>query len=90
MKTMKLAAILALTTPVAVSGAAAQDDDLARQLTNPVANLVSVPFQFNYDWNIGPDRDGERLTVNVQPLIPFELDDGWLMVSRTIVPIVAA
>jgi len=61
--------------------------DLAQQLSNPVASLISVPFQFNYDARIGPARDGERYYLNFQPVIPIPLDKDWNLISRTIVPI---
>jgi len=63
--------------------------DLAKSLSNPVADLISVPFQYNYDQNIGPDDDGHRSTLNIQPVVPFSLSEDWNLISRTILPIIS-
>ena len=66
----------------------ASEASLAMQLSNPVAALISVPLQLNYDQDIGPADDGDRWLLNVQPVIPFELNDDWNLISRTILPVV--
>jgi hypothetical protein len=66
----------------------AYETNLAMQLSNPVAALISVPMQLNYDQDIGPGDDGDRWLLNVQPVIPFDLNDQWNLISRTILPVV--
>lgn len=61
------AAIVMLASPVL----AQEDADLAKQLTNPVADLISVPIQLNYDENMSTDGRGDMLRINIQPVAPF-------------------
>ena len=53
---------------------AAQAAELAKKLQNPVASLISVPIQNNWDFGIGP-ADAMRYTVNIQPVI-YSHDDS--------------
>jgi hypothetical protein len=62
--------------------------ELATKLSNPVAALISVPFQLNYNQGIGTARDGDRWTLNVQPVVPITLNQEWNLISRTIAPLV--
>ena len=82
-----LFAIALLALPVAAN-AEESDADLAQELTNPVADLVTVPIQMNLDRGIGPADDGTKLTTNVQPVIPFDISENWNLITRTIVPVI--
>ena len=65
---------------------AASSEDLSKQLNNPVSNLISVPFQENIDFSVGPD-EGTRSVLNVQPVVPFAISEKWSLIVRTIMPI---
>lgn len=63
------------------------EHELAMKTQNPIANLISVPFQYNQDYNIGPGN-AMKTTLNIQPVIPIELNKDWIVISRTILPVI--
>lgn len=87
MRTVQLTTLV-LATTLAAAAMAGLAEDVARQLSNPVAVLISLPFQFKHDRDFGPARDGSRRLADIQPVVPFELNDDWNIVSRTILPVV--
>jgi hypothetical protein len=78
-----------LTLAVESSAEAAEADKLAKQLANPIASLISVPFQANEDWGYGPSGNGYKFTLNIQPVIPISISKDWNLILRTIFPIVS-
>ncbi|RBP35350.1 hypothetical protein DES53_12217 [Roseimicrobium gellanilyticum] len=90
--TTLFASLLAFTAGSLPMSSRAQDHDaaeLAKQLSNPVAALISVPFQNNFEWGGGPEGDGFRYLLNFQPVVPITLNEEWNMISRTIVPFIS-
>jgi hypothetical protein len=91
---LTLACALPLTTTALLAQDAATDDnaaqlELAKKLQNPVANLISVPIQNNWDFGIG-SANAMRYTANIQPVIPVSLTEDWNLIMRTILPVIYA
>lgn len=72
----------------AAAAVQSKEADAAKALANPLAALISVPLQYNYDkW--GGTNDGASVSrLNIQPVIPISLNDDWNLISRTIIPLV--
>ena len=71
--------------------AAAQEKDaasLAQAAQNPIANMISLPFQLNMNYDTGPLGETQYL-LNIQPVYPFKLNDEWNLITRTIVPVLS-
>jgi hypothetical protein len=62
--------------------------ELAKQLSNPIASLVSVPFQFNWEQNVGP-LELTRFILNVQPVMPFSVNEDINLIVRVITPLIS-
>ncbi len=94
MRKLLLVSILALSIPAALAAqeateaeAQAKATELAKAAQNPVANMNSIPVQFN--WTTGGGLGDETQSViNVQPVLPLPINEKWNVISRTVVPIV--
>ncbi|MFZ9091289.1 MAG: NAD(P)H-hydrate epimerase, partial [Planctomycetaceae bacterium] len=64
---------------------ASEDAKLASELTNPLADLLLIPVEMNYDQDIGPEDEGWKFQTNIMPVIPFHLSEEWNLISRTVV-----
>ena len=76
--------------PAAPARAQEADDAqaLAKKLSNPISDMASIPFQFNWENGVGPD-EGMRNVLNIQPVVPFTLSDDLNLIGRWILPYVS-
>jgi hypothetical protein len=91
-KIIVVACLFTIATTVSVyaqqqPAPSASAQELADKLSNPVANMISVPFQNNTDWGIGP-YNGSKNTLNIQPVIPLKLSASLNLITRYILPVV--
>ena len=86
--------VIAVALPVESRGqqaappTAEESAELQKKLSNPISDLVSVPFQFNWEQGVGPNEQ-TRFILNVQPVMPFQLNQDWNLIARLIVPLVS-
>ena len=74
-------------TSASTARAALGPEELAKLAQNPIANLISVPFQNNTNFNYGPEG-GTQNILNIQPVIPVTLNKDWNLITRTIFPLI--
>ena len=66
----------------------ASTSDLAKAAQNPIADMISVPFQNNFNFHVGP-HDQLQDILNIQPVIPITLDRDWNLITRWITPVIS-
>lgn len=85
---MLMAALLGGSLHAQAAPAPAADaSELAKKTQNPVSDLISLPFQNNFNFGAG-SKDEMIYVLNVQPVIPFRLGAEWTLITRTIVPVI--
>ena len=67
---------------------AATTKELAKAAQNPIASLISLPFQNNTHFNFGPQEKTQNI-LNIQPVWPFSINEKWNLITRTIVPLIS-
>lgn len=83
---LRIALFLAGTTGAAFAQSD-DDGDLQAAAQNPIADMISLPFQNNAYFGIGPNDETVNV-LNIQPVVPFKLSEDWNIVTRTILPVI--
>src|SRR5262249_18912337 len=65
-----------------------EDEDLAKKSQNPIADLVSLPFEGNNNFHTGPFNRVQEV-FNIQPVVPLHINENWNLISRTIMPVIS-
>lgn len=58
--------------------------EIAKELSNPLAKIINLPLQQNWDYGAGADGNGQHYYLQIQPVLPVELNKDWMLLSRTI------
>jgi hypothetical protein len=76
-----------LSTPSLWAAEEGDRTELAKKLQNPVSDLISVPFQNNFNFGVGPENDMQYV-LNIQPVIPVHVTERWNWINRPIIPLI--
>ncbi len=88
MKMVAAAVLIAAIVAAAPAFAEMSAEELAKLTQNPVGNLISVPFQNNTNFSVGPEERRQNI-LNIQPVIPISINDDWNVITRTILPVIS-
>lgn len=61
--------------------------EIAKQAQNPIANVISVPLENDFDPHTGIDKE-DSYVLEMKPVVPFKLSDDWNLITRTIIPVI--
>lgn len=81
-------ALLILLLP---AGAFAEDQELfklAKRAANPIADLATAPLLYNWDGQIGADRDGTSNYLRLEPVVPLHISQDWNVITRLFMPMI--
>jgi len=73
--------------PAVLPAWAQESSEIAKQAQNPIANLISVPFENDFNPQTGINKQ-DSYVLEMKPVVPFKLSDEWTLITRTIIPLI--
>ena len=70
------------------TGKEVSNEELAKKLQNPLAYLISVPFENDFESGLGANHEGFRYTLEFQPVIPLNMNPDWNVVFRPLLSMI--
>ncbi|MDR2901959.1 MAG: hypothetical protein LBU87_02470 [Lactobacillales bacterium] len=70
-----------------VSAVADTDEQISKDLSDPVSDLINMPVQMNWDYGGGPKDKGQVFNMKFEPVIPMRIFGDWRVISRSILPV---
>jgi hypothetical protein len=86
--TLLIFCLVTLLTAAPLTAAEQSAEELAKTTQNPIASVISLPFQNNLNFNYGPQGSPQNI-LDIQPVFPFGLSPDWNLITRTILPLVS-
>ncbi len=90
MTTSRLKALISSTLllmPIMASAEMSQEE-IAKATQNPLTAMYTLPIQNNTYFYDTKYADGVKNIANIQPVVPVDINEEWVMVTRTILPVV--
>ncbi len=88
MKSIYLIIVMIFYSLIYITGTTYAQEDLAQKTQNPISDLISLPFQNNTNYGIGPYNRTQNV-LNIQPVVPFSISKDWNLITRTIAPLIS-
>jgi hypothetical protein len=86
--TLLIFCLMTLAIAAPLKAAEQSPEELAKAAQNPIANMISLPFQNNTNFNVGPTNSTQNV-LNIQPVLPVRLNSDWNVITRTIMPLIS-
>lgn len=75
-----------LVLTISMFAEANDQQDLAKESQNPIGNIISLPFENNFDFGVGPE-DALVYALNIKPVYPVNFAK-WNLINRGIFPVI--